>query len=140
MTTHTRMTRRLIVGIAGASLIVALFLPWATLQGTDRTCWQDWTTAAALCAIVAACAVTTAITGGRFGLFRPDLSLIGATDLLSVIATLTLGWLILFGFPQQASRQPGVILALISAAVIAGAVGDYRPLRGAPLFPRRAGC
>lgn len=117
-------------------MIVALFLPWASLQGTNRTGWQLWAITAALCAVVAACAISTAITGGQFGFFRPDVSLIGATDLLGVVATVTLGWLILFDIPENASRQLGVFLALISAAAIAGAVGDYRPLRGAPLFPQ----
>jgi hypothetical protein len=139
MATRTTLLRRLVAGAAGASLMAAVFLPWASFQGRNSTGWELWTIAAALCVVVAACAITTAITGGQFGLFRPDLSLIGATDLLSVIATATLAWLLLFDFPANTARQPGVILALISAAAIAGAVADYRPLRGAPLFPRGAG-
>ncbi len=35
-------------------------------------------------------------------------------------------------------RLPALILALASAAVAALAAADYRPLRGAPLFPRMA--
>lgn len=48
---------------------------------------------------------------------------------------LLLAWLIPFDFPDHATRQPGVFLALISAAATAFAVADYRPLRGAPWFP-----
>jgi hypothetical protein len=62
--------------------------------------------------------------------------LIGAADLLAVIATVLLGWLLLFDFPAGAQREAGAFLALAAAASIAGAVGDYSTLRGAPLFPR----
>ena len=47
---------------------------------------------------------------------------------------LLLAWLI-FDFPEHATREPGVFVALISAGVTAFAVADYRPLRGAPWFP-----
>jgi hypothetical protein len=57
-------------------------------------------------------AIVAAITGGRVGFFRPDLSVNGATD-LGLVATTLIGWLIIFDFPA----------------------GDYRTLRGAPLFP-----
>jgi hypothetical protein len=60
----------------------------------------------------------------------------GAADLLGVVATILLAWLILFDFPPGASREIGVYLALASTIAIAGEVGDYSPLRGAPLFPR----
>jgi hypothetical protein len=60
----------------------------------------------------------------------------GAADLLGVVATILLAWLILFDFPPSASRELGVYLALASTITIAGGVGDYSPWRGAPLFPR----
>jgi hypothetical protein len=60
----------------------------------------------------------------------------GAADLLSVVATILLLWLILFDFPAGASQEVGVFLALAAAIAIAAGVGDYSPLRGAPLFPR----
>lgn len=132
----TTLLRRLVCGAAGASMIVALFLPWASVQGADRSAWELWRVTFPLCAIVAVCALTTAITGGRFGLFRPDVSIIGATDILSVATTVTLAWVLAYDFPAHASRQPGLILALISAAAAAFAVADYRPLRGAPMFAR----
>jgi hypothetical protein len=86
-------------------------------------------------ALVGLFAIAAAITGGRFGLFRPDLSLNGATDLLGVVATTLIAWLIIFDFPAGASREPGVFLVLIAAMAIAGGAGDYRTLRGSPLFP-----
>jgi hypothetical protein len=89
--------------------------------------------------------IATAITGGQYGIGRPDVSLIGATDLLNTTAMLLFAWLIA-DFPDHATRQPGVFLALISAAITAFSVADYRPLRGARWFapikasePARAG-
>ncbi|WP_116372717.1 hypothetical protein [Mycobacterium sp. MFM001] len=117
-------------------MIVALFLPWAQAQDADRGGWDLWKLTFPLCVVVAVCALTTAITGGQFGLNRPDVSIIGATDLLGVITTITLAWLLFYDFPAHASRQPALILALISAAAAAFAAADYRPLRGAPLFPQ----
>jgi hypothetical protein len=58
-----------------------------------------------------------------------------ATDLLGLVATTLIGWLIIFDFPAGASREIGVFVALISAMAVAGGAGDYRTLRGAPLFP-----
>ena len=86
--------------------------------------------------IVGTVAMGVAITGGRLGLFRPDVSLIGATDILAVVATIMIAWLLIFDFPEGASREIGVLLALIAAAAIAGGVGDYRVLRGGSLFPK----
>ena len=86
--------------------------------------------------IVGLVAIGMALTGGRFGLFRPDLSLRGAADLLGVVATVLLAWLVIFDFPEGASRDIGVFLALIGAMAVAGGAGDYATLRGAPLFPK----
>jgi hypothetical protein len=68
--------------------------------------------------------------------FRPDLTLIGATDLLALVAIVLVGWLLVFDFPAGAGRGIGAFLAVIAAITIAGGAGDYRPLRGAPWFPR----
>jgi hypothetical protein len=86
--------------------------------------------------IVGLVAIAAALTWGRYGLFRPDLSMNGAADLLGLVATILLAWPILFDFPSGTSREVGVFLALVAAIAIAGGVGDYRTLRGAPLFPR----
>ena len=135
MAAKTPAYRRLIAGVGGASLMVAVFLPWAGVSGVNRTGWEFNTLAAALFVIAGVFGIVTAISGGQYGAGRPDLSLIAATDLLNTTSMLLLAWLIPFDFPDHATRQPGVFLALISATATAFAVADYRPLRGAPWFP-----
>lgn len=132
----TALIRRLICGTAGALLVVALLLPWNDIHDVDRVAWGLWKLTFPLCAALAVCALTTAITGGQIGLNRPDVSIIGATDGLGVITTATLAWLLFYSLPPHAIRQPALILALISAAAAAFAAADYRPLRGAPWFPK----
>ena len=127
---------RLIVGAGGVLLIVSLFLPWADRGGVSRTGWELFTMSDVFFLIAGLCAIAAAITGGRFGLFRPDLTLIGATDLLGLVATGLIGWLLIFDFPAGADREIGAFLALVAAITIAAGAGDYRPLRGAPWFPR----
>jgi len=135
MAAKTPVYRRLIAGVGGASLMLALFLPWAGVQGVNRTGWEFNTVAAVLFLVAGVFGIATAITGGQYGVGRPDLSLIAATDLLNTTSMLLLAWLIPFDFPEHATRQPGVFCALISAAATAFSVADYRPLRGAPWFP-----
>ena len=127
---------QLICGTGGALLIVSLFLPWARAADVDLSGWELWTLADVFFLIVGLVAIGTALTGGRFGLFRPDLSLSGAADLLGVVATVLLAWLVILDFPAGASREIGVFLALIGAMAVAGGAGDYATLRGAPLFPK----
>jgi hypothetical protein len=127
---------QLIAGAGGVLLITSLFLPWASTGNVDRTGWELLTMGDVFLFVAGLVAVTAAATGGRVGVFRPDMSLIGATDLLSVMAAILVGGLLLFDFPEGADREIGVYVALVSAIVIAGAAGDYSPLRGAPLFPR----
>ena len=117
-------------------LIVSLFLPWAGGADVTLSGWELWTMADVFLLIVGLVAIGMALTGGRFGLFRPDLSLGGAADLLGVVATVLLAWLVIFDFPEGASRDIGVFLALIGAMAVAGGAGDYATLRGAPLFPK----
>ena len=126
---------QLICGAGGALLIVSLFLPWASAGDVERSGWESWTMADIFLLVVGVVAIAAAITGGRFGVFRPDVSLIGAADLLGIIATVLVAWLILFDFPEGAGREIGVFLALISAMVVAGGAGDYSALRGSRLFP-----
>src|SRR6476659_5716644 len=123
---------QLIAGAGGALLIVSLFLPWADIEGVNRSGWELWTMADVFFLIAGVAALSAAVTGGRIGLFRPDLSLNGATDLLGVVSTILLTWLIVFDFPEGASREIGVFLALIAAIAIMGGAGDYRVLRGGP--------
>jgi hypothetical protein len=127
---------QLIAGAGGVLLIVSLFLPWADKGGASRSGWELLTSTHVFFLIAGLCAIAAAITGGRFGLFRPDLTLIGATDLLGLVATVLIGWLLIFDVPAGSERGIGAFLALIAAITIAGGAGDYRPLRGAPWFPR----
>lgn len=100
----TTLLRRVVCGIAGALMIVALFLPWAQVQDADRIAWGGlWKLTFPLCVGLAGCALTTAITGGQIGLNRPDVSIIGTTDGLGVITTVTLAWLLFYDFPAHAS-------------------------------------
>lgn len=134
MDAKTPVYQRLIVGVGGALLIATLFLPWADVDGINQTGWEFNTVAAVYFLIGGVFGIATAINGGQYGVCRPDVSLIGATDLLNTTSMLLFAWLIV-DFPERATRQPGVFCALISAAVTAFAVADYRPLRGAPWFP-----
>ena len=127
---------QLICGTGGALLIVSLFLPWTGGAAMDLSGWELWTMADVFLLIVGLVAIAMALTGGRFGLFRPDLSLSGAADLLGLVATVLLAWLVIFDFPEGASREIGVFLALIGAMAVAAGAGDYATLRGAPLFPK----
>lgn len=127
---------QLITAAGGMLLIVSLFLPWASTEGADRTGFELLTIGDVFLLIVGLVAIGAALTRGRFGLFRPDLSVNGAADLLGLVATVLLAWLILFDFPSGASSEIGVFLALAAAIAITGGVGDYSTLRGAPLFPR----
>jgi hypothetical protein len=125
-----------IAGAGGVLLIVALFLPWADGGSGSVNGWELWTTADVFFLIAGVVAIAAAVTGGRYGLFRPDLSLNGAADLLGVVSTLLLTWFVLFDFPAGGSREVGVYLALVAAIVIVCGAGDYGSLRGEPAFPR----
>ena len=138
MTSNKHALGQLICGTGGALLIVSLFLPWAEASDVDLSGWELWTMADVFLLIVGLVASAAALTGGRFGLFRPDLSLSGAADLLGVVATVLLAWLIIFDFPEGGSREIGAFLALIGAMAVAGGAADYATLRGAPLFPKTA--
>jgi hypothetical protein len=125
---------RLLAGCGGALLIGSLFMPWSeSAAGVSQSGWEVFTLSDVLFLIAGLFGLAAAITGGRFGFFRPDLSLNGTTDILGVIATILLAWLIVFDWPSGASRQVGVYLALVAAAAIATGAGDFRVKS---LFPR----
>jgi hypothetical protein len=132
---NTDKLGQMICGAGGVGLIASLFLPWAGAGDTTTSGWELWTTADAFYLIVGVTAVAMALTGGHFGLFRPDLSLRGAADLLGVVATLLLVWLVVFDFPAGAGREIGAYVALASAVAIMCGAGDYGTLRGEPAFP-----
>ena len=130
-----KVLSRLVTGAGGALLIVSLFLPWAEVDGVAVTGWELWRTADVLFVFTGVMALGVAMSGGHFGLFRPDMSLRGAADLLGVASTLLIGWLILVEFPPDAGYEPGVFLALFLAFAISCGAADWRVLRGAPMFP-----
>lgn len=126
----------LVAGAGGVLLISSLFLPWAEKRKVFLTGWELWTIADGFFLIAGLCAIAAALTGGRIGLFRPDLTLIAAADLLGLVAIVLLTWFLIFDFPAGADRAAGGFLALAAAVTITAGAGDYRPLLGAPWFPR----
>jgi len=127
---------RLLAGGGGVLLIVSLFLPWADFpDGVSRNGWEVLTMSDVFFLIVGLFGIAAALTGGRFGFFRPDVSLNGATDILGLTAAILLGWLILFDFPSGAGREAGVYLALIAATAIACGAGDFRVTSFFPKMP-----
>jgi hypothetical protein len=118
--------------------LVALFLPWAQVGGTDRNGWELLTTTDLLYATAAAAALATGLTGGRFGVFRDDVSLIGLTDMLNVIATTLLIVFLAVDFPAGADTKAGVYVALAGAVVAMFAVGEYRRPAGGSWVPKTA--
>jgi hypothetical protein len=127
---------RILAGCGGALLIASLFLPWADGPGeVSRDGWELLRASDVLLVIVGLHGIAAAITGGRFGYFRPDLSLNGATDILAVAAAIFLGCLLGFDFPPATSPQSGVYVALLAALVVACGAGDFRIKAFFPSMP-----
>jgi hypothetical protein len=127
---------RLLAGLGGALLIAALFMPWSeNAAGVSQNGWETLTIADVLFLIAGLLGLAAAITGGRFGFFRPDLSLNATADIVNVIAAILLVWLIAFDWPSGATRQPGVYVALAAAAAIATGAGDFRVRSFFPKLP-----
>jgi hypothetical protein len=125
---------RILAGVGGVLLIASLFMPWAEGPGgTTLNGWEFSTTSDVFFLIVGLCGIAAGLTGGRFGFFRPDLSLNGTTDILGVVATILLVWLIGFDFPSGAGQGSGVYVALIASVAIASGAGDFRVRE---FFPR----
>ncbi|MHA3024318.1 hypothetical protein ACXPWS_29095 [Mycobacterium sp. BMJ-28] len=133
MAAKTPTHLRLIAGACGVLLIASLFLPWADAAGDRQSGWQFNTVLAVYLAVAGVFGIATAITGGQYGIGRADVSLIGATDLLNTTAIVLLA-LLIFDFPEDATRQAGVYGALVLVTITGLAVADYRPLHGAPWF------
>jgi hypothetical protein len=127
---------QLVTGAGGALMIVSLFLPWTDVGGVNQSGWETWTVSDIFFLIAGVIALAAGLTGGRIGLFRPDMSLNGAADLLGVVSTVLLVWLVVIEFQEGAEREIGVYIALIAAIAIACAAADWRVFRGAPAFPR----
>jgi hypothetical protein len=133
MTTINPALGRLLAGFGGALLIASLFMAWSDATGVTHDGWQTLSVWDVFLAITGACGVAAALTGGRFGFFRPDLSFNGMTDIFGVMAATLIAWLLLFDFPPGADREVGVYLALVGAAAVATGAGDFRIKS---LFPR----
>lgn len=127
---------RVIAGAGGVLLIVALFLPWSKAAGVSRTGWETLSTWDVFVLVTGVCGIVAALTGGRFGFFRPDISFNAMTDIFGVVLCVLIGWLLAFDFPSGASREVGAWLALAAAAVVATGAGDFRVTS---LFPRVPG-
>jgi hypothetical protein len=121
------------VGVAGAALAISGFLPWSESAGEQSAGWDVASGPAALAVLAGVVAVAAAATGGRFGLFRPDVSLRGGADLLGVASSTVLACVVLFDLPGATGY--GALVALVAAIAVVMLSGDYRVLRGAPAFP-----
>jgi hypothetical protein len=133
MTTVNPGFGRLLAGCGGALLIASLFVPWSDAAGVTQDGWQTLSTWDVFLVITGVSGIAAAMTGGRFGFFRPDLSLNGMTDIFGVVAGILIAWLILVDFPSGTSQKVGVYLALAGAIAVATGAGDFR-IRS--LFPR----
>jgi hypothetical protein len=133
MTTINPRLGRLLAGCGGALLIGSMFLTWSDAAGIAHDGWQTLGAWDVFLMITGVCGIAAAITGGRFGFFRPDLSFNGMTDIFGVIAGILIAWLIVFDFPSGAEREVGVYLALVGATAVATGAGDFRIKS---LFPR----
>jgi hypothetical protein len=120
---------QLIAGAGGVLLIASLFMPWVEAPGGDRSGWEFSTTTDVFLLIAALMAIASTITGGRVSLFRPDMSVNAAADLLGVVATILLAYLLLFDLPSGTTAEPGLYLALCAAIAIMAGAGDYSILR-----------
>jgi hypothetical protein len=135
MTTINPTIGRWLAALGGAALLVSLFLPWSEVRGVTRTGWETLSVWDVFIAITGACGIVAALTGGRFGFFRPDLSFNAMTDIFGVVLTLLVGWLLAFDFPPGADREPAIYLALAGAAIVATGAGDFRVTSIFPPLP-----
>jgi drug/metabolite transporter superfamily protein YnfA len=138
MSTVNPALGRWLAACGGVLLIGSLFLPWSEVTGVTRTGWETVSVWDVFVVITGACGIVAAVTGGRFGFFRPDLSFNAMTDIFGVVLTILIVWLIAFDFPSGAGRELGVYVALAGAAVVATGAGDFRvtslfpPAQGTP--------
>lgn len=126
----------IVAGIGGLGLLCSLFLPWASAGGDEQTGFEFLASVDVLLVSAALIAVAAALTGGRIGFFRRDVSLIGAADMFGVVSSLVVGWLLLFDMPAGAESEAGAFLALAATVAIWAGAGDYSVFRGQPAFPR----
>lgn len=133
MSTVNPTIGRWLAGGGGLLLIASLFMPWSEAGGHPLTGWEMTSVWDGFISITGVCGIAAALTGGRFGFFRPDLSFNAMTDIFGVVLGVLIAWLILVDFPAGASHEIGVYLALAGAVVVATGAGDFRVTA---LFPR----
>ena len=128
---------RLLAGLGGALLVASLFMTWSeSAAGVGQSGWEALNALSdGLLLVAGLLGLAAAITGGRFGFFRPDLSLNATADIVNVIAAFLLAWLIAFDWPSGASREAGVWLALVAATAVATGAGDFRVRSFFPAIP-----
>jgi hypothetical protein len=126
---------RLLAGVGGVLLIASLFIPWSEAGGGTHSGWETISVWDVFVSITGACGIAAAVTGGRFGFFRRDLSFNAMTDIFGVVLVILIIWLILFDFPSGATREVGVYLALVGAAAVATGAGDFRVTAWFPRLP-----
>jgi hypothetical protein len=136
MTTINPALGRLLAGFGGVLLIASLFMPWSDIAGVTQDGWETLNTWDVFLAITGVCGIAAAITGGRFGFFRLDLSFNGMTDIFGVVSGILIAWLMLFDFPSGAERELGLYVALVGAAVVATGAGDFRVTSLFPAIPQ----
>jgi hypothetical protein len=124
---------RLLAGCGGVLLIASLFMPWSEVATSTRSGWETISTWDVFILITGVCGIVAAVTGGRFGFFRPDLSFNAMTDIFGVVLTILIAWLSWLDFPPGASREVGLYLALAGAVTVTTGAGDFRI---SSLFPR----
>ena len=134
MTTINPAIGRLLAGLGGAILVLSLFLGWSEGAGGSQDGWEAASIWDVFLLITGICGIAAALTGGRFGFFRPDLSFNGMTDIFGVMASVLLIWFIV-DVPPGASRELGVYLALLGAFLVATGAGDFRVKSVFPAVP-----
>jgi drug/metabolite transporter superfamily protein YnfA len=126
---------RALAALGGALLVASLFLPWSELDGQTQTGFEALDVWDLFIVTTGVCGLVAALTGGRFGFFRADLSFNAMTDIFGVVLSLLIGYLLLFEFPAAASREAGAYLALLGAVTVATGAGDFRVTSLFPALP-----
>jgi hypothetical protein len=114
----------MIAAIAGALLLLSLFLAWIGAEGIDSLSgWESQSTLDIYLFILAAFAVVPAVmtmTGGSGDL---PFASSATTFLLGAIGSIMMVYLFLDGFPEGVDKEFGFILALL--ATLAVTVGGW---------------
>jgi hypothetical protein len=136
MSTINATAGRAIAGLGGVLLIASPFMSWSEVAGGTRTGWETVPVWDVFVLVTGVCGIVAAITGGRFGFFRPDLSFNAMTDIFGVVLMILIPWFIWVDFPAGAEREAGVYVALAGAVVVATGAGDFRVKSLFPSGPR----